>query len=53
LERINDLRHTSNKHHDADYEDAHDSRHDNAAERDQPGDNIDDAERDNPTPLCA
>jgi len=34
------------QHHDADYKEGRDRRHDDATERDGPGDRIDDPERD-------
>ena len=42
-----------NDHHHADDEDACDRRHHDAAKRDKPGNQIDDAERDDPAPLGA
>jgi len=45
LECVDDLGHAGDDHHDADDEDAYDRRKDDAGERDQPGNNIDHAER--------
>jgi len=53
LKGVKHLGGAGDQHHDPDHEHTYDGRHDDATERDQPGDQIDNPKRDDPAPLGA